>query len=146
MRAKVIWFPLKVQASANGELSEIQPPPMIASIRSATPMAETSSTRPGLMKRRYMPMRIAMGSVIAMENARHLPERLTVPPQGEEERRHVLHRAGEDDADDDPDRPRQEAHLGRQDWPDERPRSRYGREVVPEEHPPIHRLEVPAVV
>ncbi len=78
--------------------------------------------------------------------ARHLPQRLAVAPHGEEERRHVLHRAGQDDADDDPDRPGQETHLRREHGPDERTRPRYRGEVVPEEHPPVHRLEVPAVV
>jgi hypothetical protein len=52
MRAKVIWFPLKVHASAKGEDSEIQPPPMIARINSATPISETSITRPGRKNRR----------------------------------------------------------------------------------------------
>jgi hypothetical protein len=52
MMAKVIWFGEKVQASAYAEDSEIHPPPMIARKSSATPMSETSSTRPGLMKRR----------------------------------------------------------------------------------------------
>src|SRR5918995_2579450 len=76
----------------------------------------------------------------------HLPQALAVAPHGEEERGHVLNRAGQYYADDDPDGPRQEPHLCRQDRPDERPGPRYGREVVPEEHPPIHGLEVPAVV
>ena len=81
-----------------------------------------------------------------ISSLRHLPERLAVAPHGEEQRRHVLHRAGEDDADDDPDGPWQEPHLGRQHRPDERSRPGYRREVVPEEHPPVHRLEVPTVV
>jgi hypothetical protein len=37
--------------------------------------------------------------------ARHLAEALAVAAHGEEQDDHVLHRAGEDDADDDPDRP-----------------------------------------
>src|SRR5918995_3786371 len=76
----------------------------------------------------------------------HLPERFAVPPHGEEERRHVLHGAREDNADDDPDGPWQEAHLGRQYRTDERSRPGYRREVVPEEDPPVHRLEVSTVV
>ncbi len=78
--------------------------------------------------------------------ARHLPQRFAVSSHGEEERRHVLHSAGQDDADDDPDRPRQKAHLGREHRSDERTRPGNGGEVVSEEHPPVHRLEVAAVV
>ncbi len=61
----------KVHASAYGDDSEIQPPPTIASIKSPTPMSETSNTRPGRRKRRYTPIKSAMGMVMAMENAPH---------------------------------------------------------------------------
>jgi hypothetical protein len=78
--------------------------------------------------------------------ARHLTEALAVAAHGEEQRHHVLHRAGEDDADDDPDRAGQVAHLGGQYRPDERPGSRDRREVVAEQDPPVRRLVVHVVV
>src|SRR5918998_6482718 len=71
MRANVIWFGLNVQKPAYGEDSEIQPPPMIARNNSATPITETSNTRPGLKNRKYTPMKMAMGNVIASENEPH---------------------------------------------------------------------------
>ena len=45
-----------------------QPPATTASSSSATPISDTSETRPGRMKRRYTPMKMAIGIVIAMEN------------------------------------------------------------------------------
>ena len=59
---------------------------------------------------------------------------------------HVLHRAGQADADHEPDQTRQVAELDRQDRPDQRARSRDRREVVAEEDPAVRRLEVLAVV
>ncbi len=58
----------------------------------------------------------------------------------------VLHRAAEDDADDQPDRAGQEAELRGERRPDERPGAGDGREVMAEEHPLRRRHEVAAVV
>ena len=78
--------------------------------------------------------------------ARHLPEALAVPAHREEQDHHVLHGAGEDDADDDPDRARQEAHLGGQHRADERAGAGDRREVVPEQDAPVGGLVVVPVV
>ena len=55
-------------------------------------------------------------------------------------------RAAEDDAGEDPERPRQIAELRRQGRADERPRPRDRREVVTEHDPAVRRHEVAAVV
>ena len=78
--------------------------------------------------------------------ARHLAEALAVAAHREEQRDHVLHGAGEDDADDDPDRARQVAHLRGEHGADERAGAGDRGEVVAEQHPPVGRLEVDAVV
>ena len=49
----------------------IQPPAATASSSSATPIKDTSETRPGRRKRRYRPMKRAIGIVIAMEKTPH---------------------------------------------------------------------------
>ena len=77
---------------------------------------------------------------------RHLAEALAVPAHGEEEDDHVLDGAREDDADDDPDRPGQEAHLRREDGPDERAGAGDRREVMAEEDAPIGDVVVDPVV
>ena len=59
---------------------------------------------------------------------------------------HVLHGAGEDDADDDPDRARQVAHLRGEHGADERAGAGDRGEVVAEQDPPVGRLEVHVVV
>jgi hypothetical protein len=59
--------------------------------------------------------RTAMSAAYAAHGADlfpgHLTQSLPVAPHGEEQDGHVLHGPGEYDADDDPDRPRQEPHL-----------------------------------
>lgn len=60
-----------VNQSAPQEVSATQPPETTASSSSATPMSVTSDTRPGRRYRRYSPMKIAIGMVIAMENTPH---------------------------------------------------------------------------
>ena len=51
------------------------------------------------------------------------PRLRAVAAHGEEQHHHVLHGAGEDDPDDDPDRAGQVAHLGREHRPDQRRRA-----------------------
>src|SRR5664279_4621037 len=48
-------------------VSATQPPEMMASNNSATPMADTSDTRPGRRYLRYTPMNRAIGMVINSE-------------------------------------------------------------------------------
>ena len=74
------------------------------------------------------------------------PEALAVPSHREEQHDHVLDGAGEDDADDDPDRARQVAHLRGQHGPDQRAGAGDGGEVVAEQHPAVGDVEVPAVL
>lgn len=62
----------RVKKSAQ-EDSATQPPATMASSSSATPMTETSVTRPGRRTRRYTPMKRAIGMVMPMEKT----------PQGE---------------------------------------------------------------
>src|SRR5215216_237937 len=99
---------------------------MMASIRRPTPISETSMTRPGRRERvdhdegengeqdhhdrehGNERRRTSYGSDLF---PRHLAQGLAVPSHREEERGHVLHGAGQYDADDDPDRPWQVAHL-----------------------------------
>ena len=66
--------------------------------------------------------------------ARHLAEGLAVAAHREEEHDHVLDGAGEDDADDDPERAGQVAHLRREHRADERAGAGDRGEVVAEEH------------
>src|SRR4029453_410602 len=58
--------------------------------------------------------------------------RAAAPPNGEKKDDHVLDGAGEDDPEDDPHRPRQVAHLGGQDGPDQRAGPGDGGEGVAE--------------
>ena len=58
---------------------------------------------------------------------------------------HVLHRAGQADADDQPDQARQVAELDRQHGPDQRAGPRDRREVMAEEDPAVGGVEVLAV-
>lgn len=78
--------------------------------------------------------------------ARHLTERAAVAAGGEEQRHHVLDGAGEDDADDEPDRARQVSHLRGEHGTDQRTRPRDGGEVVAEQDPAVGGMEVDAVV
>ena len=78
--------------------------------------------------------------------ANHLTQALAVAAHREEEHHHVLHGAGQDDADDDPDRAGQVAHLGGEHRTDERARPGDRGEVVPEQHVPMGDVEVTAVV
>jgi hypothetical protein len=55
-----------------------------------------------------------------------------MPDRGEEND-HIMHGPGNDRAEDDPQRPGQIPELGGQDRPQERPRRRNGREMVPEQ-------------
>ena len=59
---------------------------------------------------------------------------------------HVLHGAGEDHADDDPQRAGQVAHLGGEHGADQRPGAGDRGEVVAEQDAPVRRLEVHVVV
>ena len=49
-------------------VSAIHPPATTAASSSTTPISDTSVTRPGRNTRRYRPMKMAIGIVIAMEN------------------------------------------------------------------------------
>ena len=73
-------------------------------------------------------------------------EALAPPADRRGQDHHVLHRARQADAHHQPDQAGQVAELDRQDRPDQRPRPRDRREVVPEEDPAIRRVEVLAVV
>lgn len=77
--------------------------------------------------------------------AGHLPEAASAASDRQVQDHVVLHRSGEDDADDDPQGARQVAHLGGEHGADERPGTGDRGEVVPEEHPPVRRHEVLAV-
>ena len=59
---------------------------------------------------------------------------------------HVLDRAGEDHADDDPERAGEVAHLGGEHGPDQRAGAGDRGEVVAEQDAPVRRLEVHVVV
>jgi len=78
--------------------------------------------------------------------ADHLAEALAVATHREEQHHHVLYGAGEDDADDDPDRARQVTHLRGQNRTDEGTSPSNGCEVVPEQHAPVGHVEVVAVL
>jgi hypothetical protein len=82
----------------------------------------------------------------AMSAAMPPTEALAVAAHREEQDGHVLHRTGEDDADDDPDGAGQVAHLRGEHRPDQRAGAGDRGEVVPEEHPPVGDVEVDAVV
>ena len=78
--------------------------------------------------------------------ARDLGERSPPAPHRGDEDDEVLHGAAEDDAEEDPRVPGEEAELRRQHRADERPRARDGREVVAEEDPAVRGVVVGAVV
>ena len=78
--------------------------------------------------------------------ADHLAERPTVAPGREEEHEHVLDGAREHDADDDPERARQVAHLRREHRPDQRAGAGDRREVMPEQDAAFGGHEVETVV
>ena len=82
----------------------------------------------------------------AQLGADHVAERAAVAPRGEEQDSHVLHRAGEHDAGQDPQRAGQVAHLRGQHRPDQRAGAGDGGEVVAEQHVPVGRHVVEAVV
>ncbi len=77
---------------------------------------------------------------------RHLAERAAVVAEAAAENAEILHRAAEDDAGEDPERPGQIAELRRQRRPDQRARAGDGGEVVAEDDPAIGGNEVAAVV
>ena len=83
---------------------------------------------------------------IAHFGADHVAQRLAVAPGGHEQDHHVLHRAGQHRADQDPQHAGQIAHLGGQHRPDQRPRAGDGGEVVAEQDVPGRRHIVEAVV
>ena len=76
----------------------------------------------------------------------HLAQRLAVAPHRGEEHDEVLHGAGDHDADENPHRPRQEAHLRRQHRSHQRSGAGDRGEVVTVEHPLVRRHVVHAVV
>ena len=76
----------------------------------------------------------------------HLAQRLAVAPHRGEEHDEVLHGAGDHDADENPHRSRQEAHLRGQHRSHQRPRAGDRGEVVTVEHPLVRRHVVHAVV
>ena len=78
--------------------------------------------------------------------AGHLAQRTAPSPGGDPQHQVVLHAAGEHGADDDPDAAGQIAHLGGQHRTDEWPRPGDGGEMVAEQHPPVGRHVVGAVV
>ena len=77
---------------------------------------------------------------------RHLAERLAVAPDRRDEDREVLHGAAQDDAQDEPERPRQKPELGRQRRPDQRARAGDRREMMAVGDPAVGRMEVAPVV
>src|SRR6202034_4218951 len=74
--------------------------------------------------------------------ARDLRERAAVAPRARDQDDEVLRRAPEDDAEEDPQEPRVEAELRREDRADERAGPADGGEMVTEEHPAIRDVEV----
>ena len=78
--------------------------------------------------------------------ADHVAERAAVAPRREEQDDHVLHRAGEDDAGEDPQRAGQIAHLRREHRADQRPGAGDRREVVAEQDVAVGRHVIEAVV
>ena len=86
----------------------------------------------------------AIGAHLAAD---HLAERAAVAPRREEQHQHVLHRAGEHHADEDPERARQVAHLRREHRADQRSGAGDGGEVMAEQDaaPPGGEAAAPAV-
>ena len=70
---------------------------------------------------------------------RHLAERLAVAPDRGDQDREVLHGAAQDDAEDQPERPRQKAELGGERRPDQRARAGDRREVMAVGDPAVGR-------
>ena len=78
--------------------------------------------------------------------AHHVAERLAVAPGREEQHGHVLHRAGEHDAGEDPQRAGQIAHLRREHRADQRPGAGDRGEMMAEQHVAVGRNVIEAVV
>ena len=78
--------------------------------------------------------------------AHHLAERTPVAAQRQEQDHEILHRAGEDHADEDPQRARQITHLRGEHRPDQRTRAGDRGEMVAEHDAAIGRHVVEAVV
>ncbi len=76
----------------------------------------------------------------------HFPQRTSVAACGDEQHQEILHRAGQHNADQDPDGSRQEAHLRGQNRPHQRPGAGDGGKVVAEQHPFVGGHIVQAVV
>ena len=76
----------------------------------------------------------------------HVAERAAVAARGDEQDHEVLHRAGEDDAGQDPQRAGQIAHLRGQHRADQRAGAGDGREVVAEQDVLVGRHVIEAVV
>ena len=76
----------------------------------------------------------------------HVAERPAVAAHRDEQDDEVLHRAGEHDAGEDPQRAGQVAHLRGEHGPDQRAGAGDGREVVAEQHVFVGRHVVQAVV
>ncbi len=83
---------------------------------------------------------------VAKLGADHVAERAAVAARRGPEHDEVLHGAGEDDADDQPERSRQISHLRREHGADQRPGAGDRREVVAEEDGLIGRAVVEPVV
>ena len=78
--------------------------------------------------------------------ARHLAERAAAPPDRDRQHQVVLDAPGEHGADDDPDGARQVAHLHGQHRADQRTGAGDRGEVMAEQHPPVGRHVVGAVL
>ena len=85
-------------------------------------------------------------SRLAEFRADHVAERAPVAPRRCPEHNEVLHRACKNDADEQPERSGQISHLRGKHRPNQRPRTRNGREVVAEQYVSIGRAIVETVV
>ena len=78
--------------------------------------------------------------------ADHVAQRTAVAASRQEQHGHILHRAGEHDAGENPQRAGQITHLRGQHRPDQRPGTGDRREMMPEEHVAVGRHVIEAVV
>ncbi len=78
--------------------------------------------------------------------ANHVAQGSAVAASRQEQHSHILDRAREHDADENPQRAGQIAHLRREHRPDQRAGASYGREMMSEEHVAIGRHVIEAVV
>ena len=97
-----------------------------------------------------MTNRIATPAVDAGDRAdlgaRDLGQRSAAAPRGGPQDDEVVHRPGQADAGDEPDQPGRVAELSRQHGTDQRARAGDRGEVMTEQHQPMRRMVVVAVV